>query len=85
MTTRLTAITVVLIAIAMAGADTALSATYTVQSCKEFDRETLPTTDWQFEPRADTFEMLADCSEAPIVLRTSFGVSTPARPSPPKS
>lgn len=53
------------------------AATYDVVSCKEAERETLPTRDWQFEPSGADFEMLVDCTMQPITLRTRYGTSTP--------
>ena len=79
MTSHLTAITLILtVALGATVADAASGATYEVTGCKEAERETLPKSDWKFEPSGGDFELLVDCSMAPTALRTRSGTaSTP--------
>src|SRR5687768_3743787 len=55
----------------------ASAATYEVVSCKEADRETLPTADWSFESSGADFEFFADCRDRPIALITGYSPRTP--------
>src|SRR3954447_3582684 len=57
-------------------ASNASAAIYEVTSCKELERETLPTRDWTYEPRGADFETLTNCETQPVALRTRFGANT---------
>src|SRR5688572_19697639 len=56
---------------------TATAATYRVESCKEYNRELLPSSDWTLTPDSNGFELLADCGASPVVIRPRYGTMTP--------
>ena len=69
------AVSLIAFALTLLQTSDAAAATYEVVTCKEAERETLPPTDWHYEPSGADIEMLATCATVPNTLRTRYGVT----------